>query len=727
MPKACDRCKVPFKGFGTTCKACRKGGLKVQVKQCGVCSNFFSGFGTACADCAQPSICQVCKQAVSITDRIIVDEEHLHLECFKCCVCEARLGIGSFGTWKSKYYCSEHHNEILNDLEAAGDELELMHSGKIGFTSPTGNMGKSHTKSPAKQMVNRWASVLPADPGKVPTAEKFEAPRITHGWQIICGATDDPLPDNLSRGLKGAQASLAHHLGHGGAAVVRVCVHGDDHKLDKIPLAAFQQLTKADEVSMYDRCAEWLAPLKEAVMKEEEGAEEAFESAARQRQLDGQLRINQAFESLKRDVPADFGSVLVVMQFEMEYKGDPGIPPKFGIVGFRYTGEDMFANGRGGRFANIYTRRVGKKLGGFLEKVNFDPFDYDFEQDHVEAFNKLYARAFGFPSHWLSEKRVGEAEGWIHELQVFVDDCQASFDASELMRTADVARANKLVEEYEHGSNMKADFAHSLKKFLDVFDGGGTVEKKKQENLRKWKAHQDLQNAQANFLPTRQLGKNPIPNAGQFSLLDEEFDDLLPTFFEDQLSRGRWLCFRMEDPHLIQCEYSVVTIAESDNGTYEGGSFLGEEFKAWNSSFDRHTQDNKPLKFINAPSVPEATFDEMKDMYNLTTTTKFEKAIGKLQEVGEAQSLCVYRFRAQLEDIQDACLNGPPLCDLPTTWESAQPESRITVAMKSKRMLGWLASKNVLKSEFLINESPEKYGTPFGITYKEAVKKARGS
>jgi len=48
--KACDKCGQPFKGFGTTCSTCRKGG-KNQAKDCDKCGNYFIGHGTICEDC----------------------------------------------------------------------------------------------------------------------------------------------------------------------------------------------------------------------------------------------------------------------------------------------------------------------------------------------------------------------------------------------------------------------------------------------------------------------------------------------------------------------------------------------------------------------------------------------------------------------------------------------------------------------------------------------------
>jgi len=56
--KTCDKCGKPFKGFGETCSACRKAGLKSSGTQqaCTGCGAFFSGFGDRCEDCVAAGI-----------------------------------------------------------------------------------------------------------------------------------------------------------------------------------------------------------------------------------------------------------------------------------------------------------------------------------------------------------------------------------------------------------------------------------------------------------------------------------------------------------------------------------------------------------------------------------------------------------------------------------------------------------------------------------------------
>jgi len=50
--KQCDKCGQPFKGFGTTCSVCRKGGKSGGTPvNCDKCGIFFTGFGTVCSDC----------------------------------------------------------------------------------------------------------------------------------------------------------------------------------------------------------------------------------------------------------------------------------------------------------------------------------------------------------------------------------------------------------------------------------------------------------------------------------------------------------------------------------------------------------------------------------------------------------------------------------------------------------------------------------------------------
>lgn len=49
--KACDKCGQPFKGFGSTCAPCRKGGSGGKATDCDKCGNFFIGHGMVCQDC----------------------------------------------------------------------------------------------------------------------------------------------------------------------------------------------------------------------------------------------------------------------------------------------------------------------------------------------------------------------------------------------------------------------------------------------------------------------------------------------------------------------------------------------------------------------------------------------------------------------------------------------------------------------------------------------------
>jgi len=52
MPGTCDKCGAKFKGFGTTCSTCRKGGAAGgSPKTCDKCGIFFVGFTETCQDC----------------------------------------------------------------------------------------------------------------------------------------------------------------------------------------------------------------------------------------------------------------------------------------------------------------------------------------------------------------------------------------------------------------------------------------------------------------------------------------------------------------------------------------------------------------------------------------------------------------------------------------------------------------------------------------------------
>jgi len=49
--KVCDRCKAPYKGYGTTCSGCRR--LPgPEWMHCDVCGSYFNGYGPSCTDCS---------------------------------------------------------------------------------------------------------------------------------------------------------------------------------------------------------------------------------------------------------------------------------------------------------------------------------------------------------------------------------------------------------------------------------------------------------------------------------------------------------------------------------------------------------------------------------------------------------------------------------------------------------------------------------------------------
>jgi len=52
--KNCDRCEEPYKGFGTTCSACRKAaglGKQGSIRACEVCGAFNQSFAAICPEC----------------------------------------------------------------------------------------------------------------------------------------------------------------------------------------------------------------------------------------------------------------------------------------------------------------------------------------------------------------------------------------------------------------------------------------------------------------------------------------------------------------------------------------------------------------------------------------------------------------------------------------------------------------------------------------------------
>jgi len=263
-----------------------------------------------------------------------------------------------------------------------------------------------------------------------------------------------------------------------------------------------------------------------------------------------------------------------------------------------------------------------------------------------------------------------------------------------------------------------------LQKFLTDFDGGARVNKEATIRRQTLQSINDKIFSAQVQMQQRQLGDDPIPVSGKFRLEEGGFDDMLPRFFDDQLMRGRWLCFRIADPALVEVLYCSLPVSEGDDGAPDSGDTFRDVFRDWKVDFEDYTSDNTPLRLANMESVPSDVFTTKIDEFNRLQEEKFQRAVGKLHEVKQAQTLCVYRFQGQLATREEASQSifGPNVYDICTTWESVQPDVKITIVHKVKVLMNWLLGQKVLKSDFFRDARPND----FGIDYRQALKKARG-
>merc|ERR1712241_385844 len=61
-------------------------------------------------------------------------------------------------------------------------------------------------------------------------------------------------------------------------------------------------------------------------------------------------------------------------------------------------------------------------------------------------------------------------------------------------------------------------------------------------------------------------------------------------------------------------------------------------------AFQEHTSDKKPLSTVNFASVAKHVIDDKKATFNQLQVDKFDRAVAKLRDIKEAQTLCVHRF-----------------------------------------------------------------------------------
>jgi len=117
MGKECDKCSVAFKGFGSTCKECRKGNKDAGggAQHCSACGTFFMGFGHLCDQCTgKPTdFCAECYTTAYPVERVVAGGKTYHQACFKCWECGGKLMPSDFHTSQEGHnYCSTHFTRL---------------------------------------------------------------------------------------------------------------------------------------------------------------------------------------------------------------------------------------------------------------------------------------------------------------------------------------------------------------------------------------------------------------------------------------------------------------------------------------------------------------------------------------------------------------------------------------------------------------------------------------
>merc|ERR1711920_421350 len=180
----------------------------------------------------------------------------------------------------------------------------------------------------------------------------------------------------------------------------------------------------------------------------------------------------------------------------------------------------------------------------------------------------------------------------------------------------------------------------------------------------------------------RQNSEQKIPDEGGFTLADGEFDEVLPVFLDDALSKSRWVCFRIDDNEVETAKYRVLGLAQTP---------LPKRFLDWQLGLG----NGKPLSLATVSRISAATLKTAMEDFSAEQELAFETATTKLAEVAEPQTLCVHRFQAPVKTGDEAARQEPELFDLPVTWSGTSPDARITVAPKVLAMKQWLLSNHV--------------------------------
>jgi len=150
MPKECDRCQQSFKGFGTTCAACRRAPAEAAAAS------------SPKVDGVAPGCCEACHKRVYAMDEKRVEGLLFHKTCFKCTACGCTLS-GNFGKSELGFFCLTHFHQIA---KVTG-----------GYKTGTGPTRNAVAAGLVDRLVNRQGSIeaapaLDADPEELAMGEK---------------------------------------------------------------------------------------------------------------------------------------------------------------------------------------------------------------------------------------------------------------------------------------------------------------------------------------------------------------------------------------------------------------------------------------------------------------------------------------------------------------------------------------------------------------------------
>lgn len=581
----------------------------------------------------------------------------------------------------------------------SGSEGEVTPSGKPTGDKPARPRGVRHRLA---------GPLLPATRG--------------NGWLILGqGNEGEPLPKSDEKARTSSCSRFRSLLESGGAAVVRVGV-SDDFQRTTPQRALWYTLLPKQRVTLRKGFDAWNTPLEAAITEDREGAYAAYDRAAEARMDDMVERMGEALGRLNEDLPEDFGAVWVLTMVEQERQAKTSYrtEPKFGIASFRYIGENEDAKGAGGVWVDSATQRLSALLPDMVKTCWDDTYTtVPLKSTQTPATNphqlmrEVYARTFSYASQHLSRLERNRMEMDKQDLTKFVADCKKSLERGAIYGTCNIAKANDILTQYDRGSEaMTATMAFTLSQFLQANGGVISREQAREKQRRKREAILAAEEARKNF-EEKQAGPDAIPEAGKFGLSDGSFAPVLSLFFEDSLSKGKWICFQLK------------TEQNADFQVFEGSGKGGpaSEFWAWQAALQ--TGDGRPLSTANVHTIEAHTLRTSMASFSESRRERYDEAMEKLRQVDQPQTLCAHRFQVPVKSHDEAAKSRPDLFDVPTTWAGNVPVKeamRMVASPKALAMKAWLLNQKVILSDFLCDMSADNE-----ISYERAVAKAKKS